>query len=97
MHSAPAHGHEDYLAFAAAGLLPDALRCPVDDDGRFTADVDDWAGVSSGQSLVGKAVLGDAVPAVIDLLKEQGVLLAEENLEHRYPHDWKSKEPVIVR
>ena len=97
VHSAPAHGHEDYAAFQKAGLLPPELRCPIDDEGCFTSEVAIWAEVDAATSLVGKNVLGDAVPAVIDLLREQNALLAEETIEHRYPHDWKSKEPVIIR
>lgn len=97
VHSAPAHGHDDYLAFSKAGLLPKDLRCPVDDDGCLTEEVATWAGTEDARELVGKRVLGDAVPAVIALLRSQGVLLAEETIEHRYPHDWKTKEPVIVR
>lgn len=97
VHSAPAHGHEDYTAFQKAGLLPQELRCPIDDEGCFTSEVSKWAETDSASSLVGKNVLGDAVPAVINLLREQNALLAEETIEHRYPHDWKSKEPVIIR
>lgn len=97
VHSAPAHGHDDYVAFQKAGLLPSDLRSPIDDDGCLTEDVVDWAETEAARSLVGKNVLGDAVPAVIDLLREQKALLAEDTIEHRYPLDWKSKEPVIVR
>jgi isoleucyl-tRNA synthetase len=66
------------------------LRCPVDDAGLFTQDV----GVPS---LVGKSVLGDGVDEMIRLLEHDNTLLAEQPIEHRYPHDWKSKEPIIVR
>jgi len=34
---------------------------------------------------------------MIDLLHEDGSLLAEQPVEHRYPCDWKTKEPIIVR
>jgi isoleucyl-tRNA synthetase len=95
VHSAPAHGHEDYLAFQKAGLLPDKLRCPVNDDGCFTEELADWS--EGGGSLVGKSVLGDGVGAVVDLYSKRGILLAEETIEHRYPLDWKTKEPIIVR
>lgn len=97
VHSAPAHGHEDYTAFQKAGLLPQKLRCPIDDAGCFTPEVAEWADTGSAKALIGKNVLDDAVLAVIDLLREQNALLAEQTIEHRYPHDWKSKEPVIVR
>jgi isoleucyl-tRNA synthetase len=85
------------MAFQKAGLLPDDLRCPIDDEGCFTSEVAKWADMDSASSLVGKSVLGNAVPAVIELLRAQNALLAEETIEHRYPHDWKTKEPVIIR
>lgn len=97
VHSAPAHGHDDYIAFSKAGLLPDRLRCPVDDDGCFTDDLVGWAGSEDARDLVSKSVLGDGVGAVIDLYARWGTLLAEEMIEHRYPLDWKTKEPIIVR
>nr|XP_019012976.1 isoleucine-tRNA ligase [Kwoniella pini CBS 10737]OCF51757.1 isoleucine-tRNA ligase [Kwoniella pini CBS 10737] len=97
VHSAPAHGHEDYEAFMVAGMLPDELRCPVDDDGRFTSDLMKWTDGDVASSLVGKEVLGDGPSAVIELLKHRDVLLAEQKMEHRYPYDWKSKKPIIVR
>lgn len=46
---------------------------------------------------MGKGVLGEGTDAMVDLLRERGVLLAEETIEHRYPYDWKSKKPIIVR
>lgn len=56
-----------------------------------------WAGSEDARDLVSKSVLGDGVGAMVDLLRRQKALLAEETIEHRYPHDWKTKEPIIVR
>ncbi|WVQ65548.1 uncharacterized protein L199_003725 [Kwoniella botswanensis] len=97
VHSAPAHGHEDYEAFIAVGMLPEELRCPVDDDGRFTSDLESWVEGDIAYSLVGKEVLGKGTDAMVDLLSRSDVLLAEQKIEHRYPYDWKSKKPIIVR
>ncbi|WRT67996.1 uncharacterized protein IL334_004971 [Kwoniella shivajii] len=97
VHSAPAHGYEDYEAFIAAGILPEELRCPVDDDGCFTMDLVSWAKGDSAASLVGQQVLGKGTDTVIELLRKNSVLLAEQQIEHRYPYDWKSKKPIIVR
>ncbi|KAK6907961.1 hypothetical protein I203_101962 [Kwoniella mangroviensis CBS 8507] len=97
VHSAPAHGHEDYEAFIAVGMLPEELRCPVDDDGRFTSDLESWVEGVIASSLVGKEVLGKGSDAMVDLLSRSDVLLAEQKIEHRYPYDWKSKKPIIVR
>ncbi|WVQ73364.1 isoleucine-tRNA ligase [Cryptococcus sp. DSM 104548] len=97
VHSAPAHGHEDYVAFSNAGILPDRLRCPVDDAGCFTDELVAWARDETLRVLVGKAVLGEGTKAMVELLKTRGVLLGDEVIEHRYPYDWKSKQPIIVR
>ncbi|KAK4689695.1 isoleucyl-tRNA synthetase, partial [Tremellales sp. Uapishka_1] len=97
VHSAPAHGYEDYQSFADAGILPADLRCPIDDDGKFTSALVGWSCDKSTETLVGKEVLGDGIQAMINLLKEEGSLLAEEEIEHRYPCDWKTKERIIVR
>ncbi|WWC88449.1 uncharacterized protein L201_003360 [Kwoniella dendrophila CBS 6074] len=97
VHSAPAHGHEDYEAFIAAGMLPEELRCPVDDDGRFTPDLTYWTEGDLATSLVGQEVLGKGTHMMVDLLRDNAVLLAEQDIEHRYPYDWKSKKPIIVR
>lgn len=61
------------------------LMCPVDDAGCFI-------GIPE---LAGQSVLGDGVEGVIQLIDES--LLAEQTIEHRYPHDWKTKEPIIIR
>lgn len=97
VHSAPAHGYEDYQAFVQAGILPTDVRCPIDDAGCFTLPLVEWSGDRETQRLVGKSVLCDGVGVMIDLLREEGSLLAEQEVEHRYPCDWKTKEPVIVR
>ena len=97
VHSAPAHGNEDYQAFVQAGILPSGLRCPINDEGQFTSSLVDWSADENTRRLVGKSVLGDGVDVMIELLQKEGSLLAEEWIEHRYPIDWKTKEPIIVR
>jgi isoleucyl-tRNA synthetase len=105
VHTAPAHGQEDYEAFRTAfpesfsvNLTSPQLRCPVDDDGKFTKALVGWAtDQAAAERLVGLSVLGDGVGAVIDMLRTDGCLLAQEEIEHRYPCDWKTKEPIIIR
>ncbi|KAI5452982.1 isoleucine-tRNA ligase [Naganishia albida] len=103
VHTAPAHGQEDYEAFreAFAGSVQaqaSEMRCPVDDEGKFTNELADWTDDKTlPERLVGKSVLGDAVPEMIAILKEKGILLHTNMLSHRYPCDWKTKEPVILR
>jgi isoleucyl-tRNA synthetase len=40
---------------------------------------------------------GDGNKAVIAALKEAGMLLREEQYEHKYPYDWRTKKPTIFR
>lgn len=98
VHCAPAHGAEDYLAFRALGLLhsSDSLICHVDGEGKFNSKVIDVAGQKYGETLVGREVLWKGTGAVIESLKELGVLMKEEKIKHRYPYDWKTDKPVIV-
>ena len=99
VHMAPVHGHEDYAAFLAAGSSPDEMHCAVDDDGRFISTLSDHLDVEAPilEKIVGQEVLGDGAKAVIDLLERNGTLLAQQRIKHRYPYDWKSKTPVIIR
>lgn len=97
VHSAPAHGHDDYDAFKAAGISIDELRCPIDDDGCFTTDVVSFSGNAGADALVGKPVFGAGSKEMVQFLKAEGVLLAQEKIEHRYPCDWRTKQPIIIR
>jgi isoleucyl-tRNA synthetase len=84
VHTAPGHGAEDYVIGVEYGLEPYA---PVDDNGRFTEDVDHWAGLH----------VHEANGPIVDKLRELGVLLAHTEVTHSYPHCWRSKNPVIFR
>ena len=89
VHMAPVHGHEDFEAFSTARKLPEDLHCPVDDSGRFDSTMP--------ARLVGKEVLTEGSNEVVHVLHELGMLLAEQRIKHRYPYDWKTKSPVIIR
>ncbi|MDT4965504.1 MAG: isoleucyl-tRNA synthetase [Acidobacteriota bacterium] len=84
VHTAPGHGHDDFVIGKRYGL---EIYCPVDNAGRFTADVEHFAGER----------VFDANPKIVELMSERGVLLFSENYEHRYPHCWRCKNPVIFR
>ena len=88
VHTAPAHGPEDF-GVGEAHRLP--LECAVDETGVFTTAVHEAA------PFAGLPVLGEGNGAVLRALRERGALLATERHEHRYPYDWRSKTPVIFR
>jgi isoleucyl-tRNA synthetase len=85
VHTAPGHGQDDYIVGQRYGL---PLLSPVDADGNFTEEARQFAGLN---------VLGDGNQAVIDALTEAGSLLKEEPYVHKYPYDWRTKKPVILR
>jgi isoleucyl-tRNA synthetase len=84
VHTAPGHGHDDFVIGKAYGL---DIYCPVDNAGRFTEEVEHFAGQT----------VFEANPRIVEFLSERGVLLFSENYAHRYPHCWRCKNPVIFR
>ena len=85
VHTAPGHGQEDYQVGQHYGL---AMLSPVDADGHFTAEAGPFAGLN---------VLNGGNEAVITALQSAGALLKEEDYVHKYPYDWRTKKPVILR
>ncbi|HBB32437.1 MAG TPA: isoleucine--tRNA ligase [Cyanobacteria bacterium UBA8803] len=85
VHTAPGHGQEDFIVGQRYGL---PILSPVDEDGNFTAEAGQFARLN---------VLGDANQAVIEALKEAGAFLKEEAYVHKYPYDWRTKQPTIFR
>jgi isoleucyl-tRNA synthetase len=84
VHTAPAHGQEDY----AVGLkynLP--VECPVDGRGVFFEDTE----------LLGGQFIFKANASVIEILENANTLIKYEPIEHSYPHCWRHKTPVIFR
>jgi isoleucyl-tRNA synthetase len=84
VHIAPGHGEEDYDLGRRLGLR---IENPVDDDGRFGADVAHFAGLT----------VWDANPRIIEHLRSQGALVAQMDLTHTYPHCWRCKNPTVFR
>ncbi len=84
VHTAPGHGMDDYYVGMANGL---EMLSPVDDNGRFTLDVPEWKG----------EYVFKANPQIIEFLDTRGLLYHHEDFVHSYPHDWRSKQPVIFR
>src|SRR5205807_4639904 len=84
VHTAPGHGHDDFVIGKKYGL---EIYCPVDNAGRFTSEVEHFAGQN----------VFEANPKIVAFMRERGVLLFSENYEHRYPHCWRCKNLVIFR
>ncbi len=84
VHTAPGHGAEDYVVGMRYGL--DAYA-PVDDEGRFTAEVPEFAG----------RMVFESNDDVCKLLETRGALVAKAVFEHSYPHCWRCKSPIVFR
>jgi isoleucyl-tRNA synthetase len=84
VHTAPGHGTDDFYISQRYGLQ---TYCPVDNGGKFTAEVEHFAG----------EFVFKANPKIVEFMRESGVLLFAEDYSHRYPHGWRSHKPVIFR
>ena len=89
VHIAPGHGFDDYTVCMGLGL---PVPAPVDGQGRFTAEAypDDPA------RLAGLSVQGEGGAAVLALLGD-GAVIKTHKYRHKYPYDWRTKKPIIVR
>ncbi len=85
VHTAPGHGQEDFQVGQRYNL---PILSPVDDDGNFTEEAGQFAGLN---------VLGEGNAAVVQALTDAGTLLKEEAYKHKYPYDWRTKKPTIFR
>ena len=99
VHTAPAHGEDDFDVWVANGHTTQEIRQIVDADGKYTDDVSaPLAGleiiVTSGKK---RGEAGKANNEVIRLLAESGNLLARGVTTIRDAHSWRSKAPVIRR
>src|SRR5258708_30772587 len=84
VHTAPAHGVEDFEVGTRYRLPFDQ---PVDDHGRFKPTVPHFAGMS----------VREAAKPILELLGKNGALLHQEAFRHSYPHCWRHKTPIIFR
>lgn len=86
VHTASGFGEDDYNVAQKYGL---PVFSPMDNKGCFTAEVPD-------PDLVGM-FYDDANKVVADKLEKSGNLLKLSFFTHSYPHDWRTKKPVIYR
>ena len=101
VHTAPGHGHEDFLTgqqykeelrpvhenlgVDVSGEI--VVYCPVANDGRFTSEVEHFAGMR----------VFDANQPIVDFMRKSGALLHDEKYEHRYPTCWRCHKPLVFR
>ena len=84
VHTAPGHGLDDYVVGSKYGL---PVQSPVNEAGKFTDEVPDLVGMS----------IWDANPKIVETLRERGALLGFKEITHSYPHNPRSKTPLIFR
>ncbi|MDB2670886.1 isoleucine--tRNA ligase [Candidatus Pseudothioglobus singularis] len=84
VHTAPAHGQDDYVVGLQYNLPVD---CPVDGRGVF---------IDSTKGVAGEFIF-KANATIIGLLESNGTLVKHEPITHSYPHCWRHKTPVIFR
>lgn len=84
VHTAPGHGEDDFLVGKKYGL--DVL-CPVDERGVMTAEAPGFEG----------EFYDKANKSITEALDKAGALEHLAFITHSYPHDWRTKKPVIYR
>ena len=84
VHTAPSYGDDDFILGKKYNL---EMVFGVDDDGVLNKESGEFAGL----------YFEDANKAVIERLDELKALLALKYITHSYPHDWRTKKPVIFR
>ena len=84
VHMAPGFGEDDQILCQRENI---ELVCPVDNSGKFTKEVEDFAGM----------LVFDANDPIIIKLKEQGSWLKTEQYLHNYPHCWRTDTPLIFK
>ena len=84
VHTAPAHGADDFYTGARYGL---DQTCNVDNEGRLRNGLPEYEGKT----------VWEANPEIVKLLEARGALMARSDIYHSYPHCWRCHNPVIFR
>ncbi|WP_297870456.1 isoleucine--tRNA ligase [uncultured Oscillibacter sp.] len=84
VHTAPGFGADDYQTCRRYGM---DMVVPVDDQGKHTDYAGKYAGMTTDASN----------PVILADMKESGMLFAQEDIVHSYPHCWRCKSPIIFR
>ena len=89
VHTSPDHGVEDFVVAREYGI---GLLNYIEPRGTYRIDTPAADGLGLGGMHIWKAN-----DAIVDLLRQRGVLLAFAKIEHSYPNCWRHKTPVIYR
>ena len=84
VHMAPGFGEDDQNVCEINNI---ELVCPVDEQGNFTKEVSDYAGMN----------VFDSNEKIIDTIKNKNQLLKKETYTHNYPHCWRTDQPLIYK
>jgi isoleucyl-tRNA synthetase len=84
VHTAPGHGEDDYLVGKKYNL---DILCPVDEKGVMTEEAPGYEGL----------YYDNANKPITEALTEKGALIKLSFITHSYPHDWRTKKPIIFR
>jgi isoleucyl-tRNA synthetase len=84
VHSSPSHGEDDYV-YSRKYKLP--VVEDIDNQGYFTEEAPGFEG----------KFYADVQDEILGLMEKSGALLYFETFVHSYPHDWRTKKPVIYR
>ncbi|GAC1620915.1 MAG: isoleucine--tRNA ligase [Nevskia sp.] len=85
VHTAPAHGLDDYLVGTQKYKL--SAESPLLSDGKFSADT----------PVVGGQHVRKADDLILAELRKNGALVHETKIKHSFPHCWRHKTPLIFR
>ncbi len=84
VHIAPGYGADDFIIGKQYNL---GLINGVNDQGYLTEESGEFEGL----------FFEDANKAITQKLDDLGVLLKLKFIKHSYPHDWRTKKPIIFR
>lgn len=84
VHTAPGHGEDDYLVGQKYKL---DIVSVVDYKGTMTEEAGQFAG----------EFYDNANKPICELLEKNGNLVKLSFITHSYPHDWRTKKPIIFR
>nr|CAG4709686.1 unnamed protein product [Naegleria fowleri] len=90
VHTAPNHGMEDFHVVRENNIP--IGPCFVDEQGRYNSE-------TPLEELRGLPVLEQGNLRVIQIFEEElsKYLLFREDYSHRYPYDWRTKKPILIR